>query len=179
MQAGHPALRRQAEPVDPKWIGSNEFEELVGDMIETMRAAPGVGLAAPQIGRSIQLVVVEDRPETVEGMDEEVRERHAREVVPLTVLVNPRIKTYGRQNVMLYEGCLSVAGWAAVTPRHARAKVVALDRHASEIELDWSGWPARILQHECDHLAGKLYLDQMDTHTFSTVANLHADHEDD
>src|SRR5688572_28630868 len=99
VQAGHPVLRRPAERVDPAWIGSEEFRTLVQDMVETMRDAPGVGLAAPQIGVSLQLVVLEDRSETLETMDDELVKNRAREIVPLTVLVNPKIKRYGRNNV--------------------------------------------------------------------------------
>jgi peptide deformylase len=179
VQAGHPALRKQAAPVDPAWIGTPEFVQLVEDMVDTMRDAPGVGLAAPQIGLSMQLVVIEDRPETVDSLDDEMREDRARDVVPLTVLVNPTIKTYGRQDVEFYEGCLSVVGWAAVTPRHNRVKVSALDEKGEKVEYDWNGWPARILQHETDHLKGTLYLDHMDTRTFSTTDNLMHDFGDD
>jgi peptide deformylase len=139
VQAGHPALRRPAEEVDPAWIGSPEFVQLVEDMVDTMRDAPGVGLAAPQIGLSIQLVVLEDRPETLEQIDDEILEERGRNIVPLTVLVNPTIKTYGKADVELYEGCLSVSGWAAVTPRHNRVKVTALDENGDKVEYDWQG----------------------------------------
>jgi len=179
VQAGHPALRNPANAIEPGWIKTSEFKQLVQDMVETMRGAPGVGLAAPQVGLSLRLVVLEDRPETINSLDDEVLEERQRDVVPLTVLVNPTLKTYGRQNVEFYEGCLSVSGWAAVTPRHNRVKVTALNEKGKLIELDWSGWPARILQHECDHLDGILYLDHMDTRTFSTTANLMNDFEDD
>jgi peptide deformylase len=179
VQAGHPALRKQAVPVDPAWIGTPEFVQLVKDMVETMRDAPGVGLAAPQIGLSIQLVVLEDRPETLDDIDDEVLESRGRDVVPLTVLVNPTIKTYGKQDVEFYEGCLSVSGWAAVTPRYKRVKVHALDENAQKVAYDWNGWPARILQHEIDHLNSTLYIDHMDTTTFATTENLVRDFGED
>ena len=179
VQAGHPALRKKAAPVDPAWIGAPDFVQLVDDMVETMRDAPGVGLAAPQIGLSIQLVVIEDHPATVDTLDDDVREERSRDVVPLSVLVNPSIKTYGRQDVEFYEGCLSVSGWAAVTPRHNRVKVTALDENGEKVEYDWSGWPARILQHEIDHLKGTLYVDHMDATTFATTDNLMHDFGDE
>lgn len=179
VQAGHPVLRTKALPIDEAWIGSEEFMELVADMVETMHDAPGVGLAAPQIGIPLQLVVLEDRPETLEKLDPEKTAERERDVVPLTVLVNPKLKTFGKANVEFFEGCLSVSGWAAVTPRYHRVKVEALNEKGEKIELDWEGWPARILQHECDHLNGMLYIDHMDTTTFSTTQNLERDFDDE
>lgn len=175
VQAGHPALRRRAQPVDKDWIGTPEFDALVADMVDTMRAAPGVGLAAPQIGLSIQLIVVEDRI----GTDDEESDEKLRVSVPLTVICNPRLKTYGKQNVELYEGCLSVAGFAAVTPRHRRARINFLNEKGEFVEFEWEGWPARILQHECDHLNGVLYIDHMDTTTFATTASLAGDDDEE
>lgn len=167
VQAGHPVLRSQADLVATSRIGTKELNDLIDDMVATMRDAPGVGLAAPQIGLPLQLVVIEDRAAEPEDLDERNRKS-----VPLTVLINPKIETFGAQDVEFFEGCLSVKGYFAVTPRHERARVTALNEKGDEIVLDWDGWPARILQHECDHLAGKLYVDHMDTHTFSRVEYL-------
>jgi peptide deformylase len=174
VQAGHPVLRSEAQLVDPAWVGTSEFIDLVRDMVETMHDAPGVGLAAPQIGLPIQLVVIEDRPQNMtEGDDRE------RDVVPLTVLVNPTLEPVGDDTVEFFEGCLSVEGWAGMVDRFHRVRVKALNEHAQPVELDWHGWPARILQHEVDHLRGTLYIDRMDTRTFSTVDNLAGSDDDD
>jgi len=174
VQTGDPVLRKVAEPVDPAQIGTKEFERLIDDMIETMRKAPGVGLAAPQIGVSLQLTVIEDREEMLETLDDDYVEERNRSAVPLTVLINPTIEPVGDSRVTFYEGCLSVAGFAAMTERWEGVHVRALDRQGNPIELRWKGWPARILQHEIDHLNGYLYIDRMDTRTFADTANLNA-----
>lgn len=179
VQAGTPVLREVAKPVDPSEIGKKDFKKLVADMVDTMRDAPGVGLAAPQIGLSLQLVVIEDRSETLEDMDEEYKEERARTQVPLTVLVNPTIELIGDEKITFYEGCLSLSGFAAMTPRHTRARVRALNERAEPIELNWEGWPARILQHELDHLAGTLYIDRMDSRTFTSTEILSDEVEED
>ena len=177
VQTGSPVLRDQAKPVDVSYIGSKEFKRLIEDMFETMRDAPGVGLAAPQIGISQQIVVIEDRPEFLEDIDEEYMKERLREAVPPTVLVNPVIELIGDETVTFFEGCLSVAGFAAMTPRHKKVRVKALNEKAEEIVLEWEGWPARILQHELDHLAGNLYIDRMDSRTFTTTDHFESDDE--
>lgn len=179
VQTGDPVLREVAAKVDPEQIGSRELEQLIDDMIETMRKAPGVGLAAPQVGVSLQVAVVEDREEFLETLDDEYLEKRQRTVVPLTVLINPIIEPAGETHVTLYEGCLSVAGFAALVERWEGVHVKALDREGKPIELRWRGWPARILQHEIDHLNGNLYIDRMDTRTFSGTDLINASHNDD
>ncbi len=182
VQAGDAVLREAALPVDVSVIGTPDFESLIDSMIETMRDAPGVGLAAPQIGVSLQVAVLEDRPETVEEMDSQDADQVERAEVPLTVLINPTLEPVDGESgesekVTFYEGCLSVSGWAAMTPRSYRVKVRALGRNGEPIELDWKGWPARILQHELDHLAGTLYIDRMDSRTFTTTEYSHSSEE--
>ncbi len=179
MQVGNPVLREVAGEVDERWLKTKEADRLIEEMVATMRAAPGVGLAAPQIGLSLQLVVLEDRDSTISDLDEDFLAEVGRRTVPLTVLMNPTIEVFGKPDVELFEGCLSVHGFSGVTPRHHRARVHALNHLGEEITLDWTGWPARILQHECDHLLGNLYIDRMDTRTFSTNENLMATLEDE
>jgi peptide deformylase len=179
VQTGWPVLREPAAPYDPAKIGSKDFRTLVDDMFETMHEAPGVGLAAPQIGVSLQVIVIEDRPETIDSMDEDYVRERMRDVVPPMVLVNPSIELIGDDTVTFYEGCLSVAGFAAMTSRHAKVRVQALDHRGERIQLEWEGWPARILQHEIDHLKGTLYIDRMDTRTFTTTDYFHLADEDD
>jgi peptide deformylase len=178
VQTGDPVLREVAQQVDPEQIGSKELEQLIDDMIETMRKAPGVGLAAPQIGVSLQLAVIEDREETLETLDDDYVAERKRSAVPLTVLINPTIEPVGDNRVTFYEGCLSIAGFAALVDRWEGVHVRALDRQGKPIELRWKGWPARILQHEIDHLNGNLYIDHMDTRTFSGT-DLLSKHSDD
>jgi peptide deformylase len=179
VQTGHPVLRQQAAAVDENRIGSKELESLIDDMVETMRKAPGVGLAAPQIGVSLQLAVVEDREEFLETLDDDYVETRKRSAVPLTVLINPTIEPVGDDMQTFYEGCLSVAGFAAMTTRHNGVHVKALNRRGEPIELRWKGWPARILQHEIDHLNGTLYIDRMDSRTFTDTENLEATFENE
>lgn len=161
VQTGTPVLRERAELVDPAFIGTKEFKILIRDMFETMHDAPGVGLAAPQIGIGQQIVVIEDRPESLDDMDEEYVRERLREAIPPTVLVNPTIELLGDDTITFFEGCLSVAGFAAMTPRHKSVRVNALNENGDPITLEWEGWPARILQHEIDHLNGTLYIDTL------------------
>lgn len=170
VQAGEPVLRVVARDLSRDEIRSREIKSLIDEMRETMRAAPGVGLAAPQIGQSIRLVVIED-PASKTGMtDEQLRER-GRVPVPFHVLINPQLGFDSDQTVDFYEGCLSVDGFAALTPRHLSVTVHALDHKGKEFSRRATGWYARILQHEIDHLNGMLYIDRMYTRTFSTVQN--------
>lgn len=179
VQTGHPVLRQVARPVERERIGSKELETLIDDMIETMRRAPGVGLAAPQVGVSLQLAVLEDREELLETLDDDYVAERQRSVVPLTVLINPTIEPVGASTISFLEGCLSVSGYAAITERYEGVHVRALDRQGESIELRWKGWPARILQHEIDHLNGTLYIDRMDTRTFTDTRNLGQSEEEE
>jgi peptide deformylase len=130
-------------------------------MRETMRHAPGVGLAAPQIGLSVQLAVIEDTGESAAT---------ERSPVPFHVIANPRLQL-GDQIVDFYEGCLSVEGFQAIVPRSRTVRVEALNHKGEPVIIDAGGWYARILQHEIDHLNGTLYLDRMRSRTISTARN--------
>lgn len=141
-------------------------------MQETMYDAPGVGLAAPQVGESLQLAVVEDDGPWLETMSPERRDELERQVLPFTVLVNPALEPLGEETVEFFEGCLSVNGFSGMVRRHRAVRVRALDGKGQPIEMELEGWPARILQHELDHLAGRLYIDRMDPRTFTTNENL-------
>lgn len=162
---GDPRLRLKGQPVDS--FGPY-LHELLDDLAHTMRDAPGVGLAAPQIDVPLQLVVIEDNAEVPEA---EAREKE-RVKVPFHVLVNPTLTVEDPTPVTFYEGCLSVTGFAAKVPRARAVRVEALDERGQPVTLRATGWYARILQHECDHLDGALYVDRMDPRSFSTVENL-------
>jgi peptide deformylase len=144
---------------------------LIDEMRETMRDAPGVGLAAPQIGLPLQLVVIEDRPEYIDRGDPEDMKARERTTVPFQVLVNPRLTVVDRTPVELFEGCLSVSDFVMVVPRAHAVKVEALDHLGQPVTLSVQGWPARILQHEIDHLRGVLCIDRMRSRTMTTVRN--------
>ena len=165
---GDPVLTRKAEPVAEV---TGEIRQLVDDMIETMYAAPGVGLAAPQIGLPLQLAVIEDSPEYhANATPAELAERE-RQVVPFQVIINPVITLEPGEPVEFFEGCLSVDGWMALVARAAAVRVEALDEQGRDVRLSVRGWHARILQHEIDHLHGTLCVDRMDPRTLSSHAN--------
>jgi peptide deformylase len=140
-------------------------------MRDTMRDAPGVGLAAPQIGLDIQLVVIEDRPEYIQKVSPAQIEERQRRPVPFHVLINPSLTFEPSETFEFFEGCLSVAGFTAIVPRAGRVRVEYLNEAAESREVVADGWYARILQHEIDHLQGTLYIDRMQSRSFSTTDN--------
>jgi peptide deformylase len=172
VECGDPVLRRPAEPVRPADLGSSELRLLVARMRATMEAAPGVGLAAPQVGVPIQLAVLRDGPERWGQLTEDERTARERNELPFTVLVNPVLRPVGDgDRVSFYEGCLSVPGLTGVVARHRAVHVAALDADGQPVDRVFSGWAARIVQHEADHLGGRLYLDRVETRSLSTAGN--------
>ena len=170
-QVGDPVLRRAARELDVREILSSPVQQLIDHMRETLRDAPGVGLAAPQIGEPLQLAVIEDTSEYQKLMTEaELKERN-RQVQPFHVLINPHIEVVDDMQNTFFEGCLSLPGHMALVPRANSVKVVAFDHRAEQRIIHASGWYARILQHEIDHLRGTLYLDSMQSRSFSTLEN--------
>ena len=172
VQVGHPVLRQPSHQLSADEIRSASIQQLIGLMRETMRDAPGVGLAAPQVGLPIQLAVVEDRPEYIKGLAAEQLAERERAPVEFQVIINPRISVVGRSSAEFFEGCLSVSGFAALVRRASEVRVECLNEGAEPITLEARGWYARILQHEIDHLNGTLYIDRMETRSFMTVENL-------
>lgn len=175
VQTGDPVLRHAARPLALDELATPRIQQLIEAMRDTMRAAPGVGLAAPQIGESLQLVVIEDPPQLHEGLTPEQLAQRERLAVPFHVLVNPQLTIVGDERVEAFEGCLSFAGFVMIVPRARRVRVEALDEHGRPFAREATGWYARILQHEFDHLRGVLCCDRMHPRTLSTVEN-HARH---
>jgi peptide deformylase len=171
VQAGEPVLRKRARTLTANEIRSREIQGLIADMKETMYAAPGVGLAAPQIGRNLQLAVIEDRKEYTKDWTAEQLAERERRPVPFHVLINPRLTLLGDEQVEFFEGCLSLNGLMALVPRARRVRVECLDEKGQPQIIEASGWYARILQHEIDHLGGTLYCDRMVPRTLMTVEN--------
>ncbi|HET6151110.1 MAG TPA: peptide deformylase [Polyangia bacterium] len=167
VQAGHPVLRQRGRDLTPAEIRGAPIQMLIELMRETMRDAPGVGLAAPQIGEPLRLAVIEDQM---------TRDEVEREPVPFHVIVNPELHFRGDppQMVDYFEGCLSVDGYQAIVPRSRAVTVNALDHRGEPVTIGASGWYARILQHEIDHLNGVLYIDRMRPRTYSTGRNVGA-----
>jgi peptide deformylase len=172
VQAGEPVLRQQARALSPQEVRSKEIQTLISHMRETMRGAPGVGLAAPQIGISLQLAVIEDRKEYHKDVSAEQLKLRERRPVPFHVVINPRIHSnHDDQAADFFEGCLSLPGFFAVVPRSRGVRVECLDHRGNSKTIDASGWYARILQHEIDHLHGSLYIDRMLARSFSSIDN--------
>lgn len=147
LKMGDPRLLRVAQPVTE--FDDDALHLLVADMFDTMRAVNGAGLAAPQIGVDLQLVIF--------GTDAPNPRYPDAPVVPRTVLLNPVITPLGDEEEEGWEGCLSVPGLRGVVPRFARIRYTGLDPYGDAIEREVSGFHARVVQHECDHLIGKLY----------------------
>ena len=171
VQIGEAVLRQQAKALTADEIRSRETQQLIEWMRETMHDAPGVGLAAPQIGLALQLAVIEDKPENLKDAPAEFLKERERKPVPFHVLINPKITLDGAADVEFFEGCLSFAGYTAVVPRARKVKVHYLDHKGNAKTIDASGWYARILQHEIDHLRGTVYIDDMYPRTLMTVEN--------
>ncbi|MEW2158847.1 peptide deformylase [Streptomyces sp. NPDC007189] len=161
--AGQPVLRRGAEPYDGQ-LGPALLARFVEALRVTMHAAPGVGLAAPQVGVPLRIAVIED-PAPV---PEEVAAARGRVPQPFRVLVNPVYEPVGAARAAFFEGCLSVPGWQAVVARHAEVRLRGEDEHGRALDEVLGGWPARIVQHETDHLDGTLYLDRAELRSLST-----------
>ena len=170
VQAGNAVLRQESRPLSAAEIVSAPVQQLIEWMRETMLDAPGVGLAAPQVGLPIQLAVIEDRPENLRDLDPERLAERERRPVPFQVIINPRISSNGAI-AEFFEGCLSVAGFTALVSRARTVTVDCLNERAEPVRIEATGWYARILQHEIDHLHGRLYIDRMAPRSFMTVDN--------
>ncbi len=146
LKMGDPRLLRIAKPVSA--FGTRELDALIADMFDTMHAAEGAGLAAPQIGVDLALVIF--------GFRQNPRYPDA-DAVPETVLINPTITPLDAVEEDGWEGCLSVPGLRGVVPRWARIRYTGFDQHGHSIDREADGFHARVVQHECDHLIGTLY----------------------
>jgi len=169
--AGEPILRQTARKLNREKILSPAIQQLIEDMRETMHKAPGVGLAAPQIGLGLQLTVIEDKVEYMKDIPPEVLAARERKPVPFQVLINPVLTLETAPNADFFEGCLSLPGLTALVLRASRVRVTCLDHKARPQTIKASGWFARILQHEIDHLNGTLYIDRMEPRSLCTLDN--------
>jgi peptide deformylase len=172
VQAGATVLRRRANNVPSSLLATPELRHLVRLMTDVMRDAPGVGLAAPQIGVPLRVFVAEDIEQRIADLPEGRAAQRGRVALPLTVLVNPKLSPEGDEQVTFFEGCLSVRGYGALVPRWSSVSVSGVDAEGRPVALRLRGWPARIMQHELDHLDGTLYIDRMLTRSFATEAEL-------
>ena len=159
---GHPVIRTPAQAIPKETITSAETQRLIDDMIDTMREYEGVGLAAPQVHVSKQLALIEVN---------ENRRYPGEGPIPLTVLINPKILSASKKQAEDWEGCLSVHEFRGRVPRADSLDVEAYNRNGETVRFRAQGFFARIIQHECDHLAGKVFLDRMST--LATLTHLH------
>jgi len=159
---GHPVIRTLAQAVPKESIASPPVQRIIDDMIETMHEYDGVGLAAPQVHLSKQIAVIEVQDN---------RRYPGEGPIPLTVLVNPKILNASRRQLEDWEGCLSVHEFRGRVPRAESLEVEAYNRKGEKVKFRAQGFFARVIQHECDHLAGKVFLDRMPT--LSTLTHLH------
>ena len=152
VRLGHPVLRKLAQNVPPEQITSSENQRLIDDMIETMKEYDGIGLAAVQVHESKQIAVLEvaDNPRYPQKPS-----------VPLSVLINPKITPLSDEMEEDWEGCLSIVELRGIVPRYKRIRVLARGQDGTELDFEASGFHARVIQHEWDHLQGKVFLDRM------------------
>lgn len=168
--AGDPVLRQTARTLSHEEILSPTIQDLIKNMRETMWRAPGIGLAAPQIGQSLQLAVLEGRPEFHKKLNEAEIKEWQSALYDYSVIINPRIELLSSE-VSAYEGCLSIPGFMASVLRSQSVRVTCLNEKAEPQLIEAEGFYARVLQHEIDHLNGVLYIDRMESGTFTTIEN--------
>ncbi|MHA7262254.1 peptide deformylase [Arthrobacter sp. TMN-37] len=162
VRAGHPVLRMRAQPFDGQ-LADADLAALIALMRRVMHNAPGVGLAAPQLGIPLSIAVVEDQG--VE--DDAVAAERGRTPLPFFAMVNPRYAAARPATASFYEGCLSVPGYQAVVERHREVTLEYTAPDGRGVATRLAGWPARIVQHETDHLNGVLYLDRAETRSLA------------
>ncbi len=173
-EVGELVLRKESAPYNGE-INEKIFKKLIEIMRVTMLKAPGVGLAAPQVGLGLAFAVVEDHPPLTEsGEIVEAIAKDPREFAefPFHVIINPHYEPIGDKTASFYEGCLSVPGYEAVRKRWLDIKATWQDENGDEHEENLHGWPARIFQHETDHLSGEVYIDKCEIRTLATTDNI-------
>ena len=166
---GEPVLRNAARVLRPEEIGTDRIRGLIEHMRETLADAPGVGLAAPQVGESLQLAIIEDKAKYQATLTAAELAERERKPVPFHVLINPEIELLSPPDVIFFEGCLSLPGYVAMVARSRSVRVRALNESGDPVQIEAEGWYARILQHEIDHLKGTLYIDRMWPRSFASV----------
>ncbi|KAJ8335549.1 hypothetical protein SKAU_G00388910 [Synaphobranchus kaupii] len=168
-QVGDPVLRVKAAEVEVASVGGTEVQEVIGTLVRVMRKLDCVGLSAPQIGVPLRILALEYPERMLRDSSPAAREARGLAPVPLRVFVNPRLRVLDSRTAFFLEACESVSGFSACVPRHLSVEVSGLNERAEPVTWQASGWPARILQHEMDHLDGVLYIDRMDSYTFTNI----------
>ncbi|GAB5492774.1 MAG: peptide deformylase [Phototrophicaceae bacterium] len=157
IQPDNPVLRKKAIKVTDSRFKDDSFQTLVDDMVETLKSANGVGLAAPQVEQSVRLIIVR-----LSDSSEEDREEYGELAGKTFIVANPKIIKSSREMVLGVEGCLSMPGLLGEVERHEMVVVTGQDRHGKDFRIKAKGWLARVFQHEIDHLNGQLFIDITD-----------------
>ncbi|KAH8330716.1 hypothetical protein KR067_006812 [Drosophila pandora] len=168
-QIGDPVLRQRAEEVPEERIDSPEIDQIVDRMVKVLRHYDCVGVAAPQIGVPLRIIVMEFREGKREQYKPEIYEERKMSTLPLAVFVNPELEIVSGQINKHPEGCMSVRGYSAEVGRFDKVRVRGVGKLGTPSEMELEGWNARIAQHETDHLNGCIYVDRMDVSTFQCV----------
>lgn len=168
-QVGDPVLRSHAAAVDPSAITGPEIQQVINTMVKVMRKLECVGLSAPQIGVPLRILALEYPQKMLEESSPRSREIRGLSAQPLRIFVNPQLRVLDGQTALFQEACESISGFSAAVPRFRSVEVSGLNEKGEAVTWQASGWPARILQHEMDHLDGVLYIDRMDCKTFINI----------
>ncbi|XP_072551413.1 peptide deformylase, mitochondrial [Salminus brasiliensis] len=168
-QVGDPVLRVKAAAVEPDAITGAEVQQVIKTLVKVMRRLECVGLSAPQIGVPLQIIALEYPEKMLEDSTPASAKARGLVSVPLKIFINPKLRVLDGQTVTFQEACQSISGYSASVPRYISVEVSGLNEKAEPVTWQASGWPARILQHEMDHLGGVLYIDRMDSKTFINV----------
>ncbi|XP_061628611.1 peptide deformylase, mitochondrial isoform X1 [Phyllopteryx taeniolatus] len=168
-QVGDPVLRSRAAAVDRAAIKGPEVQKVINTLVKVMRKFECVGISAPQIGVPLRILALEYPQKMLDVSSPVSRKVHGLSVQPLRIFVNPELRVLDWQTVLFREACESICGFSATVPRYLSVEVSGLNERGEDTTWQGSGWPARILQHEMDHLDGVLYIDHMDSKTFINV----------
>lgn len=168
-QVGDPVLRSHAAEVEPGDIQGPEVQKVIKTLVKVMRKLECVGLSAPQIGVPLRILALEYPKKMLEESSTASVEARGLVALPLMIFINPQLRLLDGRTVIFQEACESISGYSASVPRYVSVEVSGLNEKAAEVSWQASGWPARILQHEMDHLNGVLYIDHMDSKTFINV----------
>ncbi|KAG0715292.1 Peptide deformylase, mitochondrial [Chionoecetes opilio] len=169
-QVGDPVLRSVAEPVEVEHLNCPELKQIILQMKQVMKRYDSVGLAAPQIGIPLRILLLEFKPERKEEFGADIYATREMSPLPLTVLINPKMDVVDYNKVEFPESCESVRGFSALVPRYKSVSLSGVDQNGEPVKLQGKGWLARMIQHEMDHLDGKLYIDCMTAKTFQNDA---------
>ncbi|MBN3274349.1 DEFM protein, partial [Polyodon spathula] len=169
-QVGDPVLRSKASPVDPVEICSPQVQKVIKTLVKVMRKLDCMGLSAPQIGVPLQVIALEFTESMLHENSLNAREIKGLVPFPLKIFVNPSVRILDSRTAAFVEGCESVSGFSACVTRYHSVEISGLNERGEPVSWQTSGWPARIIQHEMDHLIGVLYIDKMDSKTFANVS---------